>query len=165
MTINEPFFQGHFPDYPVMPGVLVIEALAQVAGPADDAVRRRAGATAASSCFFAGIDNARFKRQVVPGDQLMLEVDLVRAVRGVGKFARARDGRRRDRLRGRAARRDARHAARATSADCSMPRIHPTALVDPARELADDVEVGAYSIVGAARAHRRGHASSARTWW
>jgi len=85
VTINEPFFQGHFPGYPVMPGVLVIEALAQVAAIlahviAGDAPNGR------SLIFFAGIDNARFRRQVMPGDQLTLEAQVIRIVRGVGKF-------------------------------------------------------------------------------
>jgi 3-hydroxyacyl-[acyl-carrier-protein] dehydratase len=85
VTMNEPFFQGHFPAFPVMPGVLVIEALAQAAailayrstgiGPGGDVL-----------FFFAGIDNARFRQQVVPGDQLRLEVDVIRIKRGIGKF-------------------------------------------------------------------------------
>jgi len=86
VTVNEPFFQGHFPNYPVMPGVLIIEALAQVSLilfyetidrlPDDKSV-----------IFFAGIDEARFKRQVMPGDQLLLESIERRLVRGVGKFS------------------------------------------------------------------------------
>jgi 3-hydroxyacyl-[acyl-carrier-protein] dehydratase len=86
VTANEPFFQGHFPDYPVMPGVLIIEALAQVSvilvyKTLDRLPDRK------SLIFFAGIDNARFKRQVLPGDQLLLESTEKRLVRGVGKFA------------------------------------------------------------------------------
>ena len=86
VTINEPFFAGHFPHYPVMPGVMVIEALAQAAAilsfrtlgtkPDDRSVY-----------YFAGIDEARFKRPVVPGDQLLLEVTLERETRGLWKFA------------------------------------------------------------------------------
>ena len=85
VTINEPFFQGHFPSYPVMPGVLVIEAMAQVAGLLTmlSDVARRDGT---QLVLFAGIDEARFKRQVVPGDTLMLEAHLERAVRGIGRF-------------------------------------------------------------------------------
>jgi 3-hydroxyacyl-[acyl-carrier-protein] dehydratase len=85
VTINEPFFQGHFPAFPLMPGVLVIEALAQISG----LLAYRSGNAkpgGKSLIFFAGIDNARFKRQVVPGDQLILESEIVRVVRGVGKF-------------------------------------------------------------------------------
>lgn len=85
VTVNEPFFQGHFPEYKVMPGVLVIEAMAQVAGLLTmlSAVARRDGR---EMVLFAGIDNARFKRQVVPGDTLLLEAHLERAVRRVGRF-------------------------------------------------------------------------------
>jgi 3-hydroxyacyl-[acyl-carrier-protein] dehydratase len=85
VTVNEPFFEGHFPAYPVMPGVLVIEAMAQVAGLLTmlSDVARRDGS---QLVLFAGIDEARFKRQVFPGDTLMLEAQLERAVRGVGRF-------------------------------------------------------------------------------
>jgi 3-hydroxyacyl-[acyl-carrier-protein] dehydratase len=85
VTMNEPFFTGHFPHYAVMPGVLVIEAMAQAAAilsfksmgiePDDKSVY-----------YFAGIDKARFKRPVHPGDQLLLEVSAGRVVRGVGRF-------------------------------------------------------------------------------
>jgi 3-hydroxyacyl-[acyl-carrier-protein] dehydratase len=85
VTINEPFFQGHFPGYPVMPGVLVVEAMAQVAGLLTmlSDVARRDGS---QLVLFAGIDDARFKRQVVPGDTLLLDATLERAVRGIGRF-------------------------------------------------------------------------------
>jgi 3-hydroxyacyl-[acyl-carrier-protein] dehydratase len=86
VTMNEPFFVGHFPAYPVMPAVLVIEALAQIASilawkmsgrdPGDGTI-----------IFFAAIDGARFRRQVRPGDQLVLEADVLKLVRGVGKFS------------------------------------------------------------------------------
>jgi 3-hydroxyacyl-[acyl-carrier-protein] dehydratase len=85
VTINEPFFQGHFPGFPLMPGVLVIEALAQISGLLAY-LSGNAKSGGKSLIFFAGIDNARFKRQVVPGDQLVLESELLRVVRGVGKF-------------------------------------------------------------------------------
>jgi len=85
VTINEPFFQGHFPTFPLMPGVLVIEALAQVAGLLAY-VSGEAKPGGQSIIYFAGIDNARFKRQVVPGDQLMLHAEVMRVVRGVGKY-------------------------------------------------------------------------------
>jgi 3-hydroxyacyl-[acyl-carrier-protein] dehydratase len=85
VTANEPFFEGHFPAYPVMPGVLVIEAMAQVAGLLTmlSNVARRDGS---QLVLFAGIDDARFKRQVFPGDTLLLEAHLERTVRAVGKF-------------------------------------------------------------------------------
>ncbi len=75
LTINEPFFQGHFPGQPVMPGVLQMEALAQVAG---ILLNKVIGAEGKIS-YFAAIDNARFRRPVVPGDQLRMEVDIIKA--------------------------------------------------------------------------------------
>jgi len=75
LTINELFFQGHFPGQPVMPGVLQMEALAQVAG---ILLNRLFGGEGKIS-YFAAIDNARFRRPVVPGDQLRLEVEIIKA--------------------------------------------------------------------------------------
>lgn len=85
VTINEPFFVGHFPHHPVMPGVLIMEALAQAAGilsfktmeekPSPDTV-----------FYFAGIDDARFKRPVMPGDRLDLHVEIERQMRGIWKY-------------------------------------------------------------------------------
>lgn len=85
VTVNEPFFNGHFPDHPVMPGVLIVEAMAQAAGilgfktmdkkPQDGSIY-----------YFVGADNLRFKRPVVPGDQLMLEAKVMSERRGIWKF-------------------------------------------------------------------------------
>jgi 3-hydroxyacyl-[acyl-carrier-protein] dehydratase len=86
VTINEPFFQGHFPGYPVMPGVLIIEALAQVSAILAY-ITRGERPNAKSLLFFAGIDQARFKRPVFPGDQLVLESVELNVVRSVFKFA------------------------------------------------------------------------------
>ena len=86
VTMNEPCFQGHFPGYPVMPAVLVIEALAQIASILAWKIAGRSPADG-SLIFFAAIDNARFRRQVRPGDQLILESEVQRMVRGIGKFA------------------------------------------------------------------------------
>jgi 3-hydroxyacyl-[acyl-carrier-protein] dehydratase len=86
VTMNEPFFQGHFPGYPVMPAVLVIEALAQLASILAWKISGRDPGDG-TLIFFAGIDNARFRRQVFPGDTLVLESEVHRLVRGVGKFA------------------------------------------------------------------------------
>ena len=86
VSVNEPFFPGHYPHHPVMPGVLIVEALAQAAailsfktlgGKPDDK----------SVYYFVGIDNARFKRPVSPGDQLILEVSIQASKRGLWKFA------------------------------------------------------------------------------
>ena len=85
VTVNEPFFNGHFPDHPVMPGVLIVEAMAQAAGilgfktmgkkPQDGSIY-----------YFVGSDKLRFKRPVVPGDQLQLEAKVLSERRGIWKF-------------------------------------------------------------------------------
>lgn len=80
VTANEPFFQGHFPEYPVMPGVLIVEALAQVGAVAILMVEEFKGRIA----FFAGLDNVRWKRQVKPGDTLRLEVEVGQIRRSIG---------------------------------------------------------------------------------
>ena len=85
VTINEPYFVGHFPHLPVMPGVLMIEALAQAAGILSfETLGRRSDAN--SVFYFVGIDGARFKRPVVPGDQLRLEVEILRFAKSISKF-------------------------------------------------------------------------------
>lgn len=81
VSANEPFFNGHFPDYPVMPGVLIVEALAQVGAVAMLKKEENKGRLA----FFTGIDNCRFKKQVKPGDQLRLEVEMTRVRGAIGK--------------------------------------------------------------------------------
>lgn len=81
VTMNEPFFQGHFPDYPVMPGVLIIEALAQVGAVAVLSMEENKGKIA----LFAGIDKLRMRRQVKPGDTLTLELELTRLRGSIGK--------------------------------------------------------------------------------
>jgi len=86
VTIDEPFFQGHFPGYPVMPGVLIIEALAQVSAILAYVTRGNQH-DGRELLFFAGIDKARFKRPVFPGDQLVLESTELNVVRSVYKFA------------------------------------------------------------------------------
>jgi len=83
VSINEPFFQGHFPGKPVMPGVLIIEALAQVGAVAILSLDEFKGKVA----YFAGIDKAKFRRKVIPGDVLRLEVEIIkrRGPMGIGK--------------------------------------------------------------------------------
>ena len=86
VTINEPFFPGHFPHHPVMPGVLIVEAMAQAAAilsfktmnakPSEDSVY-----------YFVGIDNARFKKPVSPGDQIVLNVKIDRILKGIWKYS------------------------------------------------------------------------------
>jgi len=86
VTINEPFFPGHFPHRPVMPGVMMLEALAQAAALLSFETAGR-DPDSNSVYYFAGIDGARFKRPVEPGDQLILDVQLLRAKAGIYKFA------------------------------------------------------------------------------
>ena len=85
VTINEPFFPGHFPHYPVMPGVLIVEALAQASGVLS---LKSMGIVVDDKTvfYFVGIDSARFKRPVVPGDQLILESELLFEKRGLIKY-------------------------------------------------------------------------------
>jgi len=73
VTVNEQFFQGHFPGRPIMPGVLIIEAMAQVAG----VLAFRSGAPVGKSVYFMSIEKAKFRRPVVPGDQLRLEINVL----------------------------------------------------------------------------------------
>ncbi len=85
VTFNEPFFQGHFPQHPIMPGVLILEALAQASG----ILAFRSTDTKPSDgslYYFVGIDKARFKQPVMPGDQLKLEVEVIRVIHSVWKF-------------------------------------------------------------------------------
>jgi 3-hydroxyacyl-[acyl-carrier-protein] dehydratase len=85
VTVNEPFFPGHFPHFAVMPGVLIVEAMAQAAAVLSlkSMGHKNDGKWV---YYFVGIDGARFKRPVVPGDQLVIEVDAGRASRGMAKF-------------------------------------------------------------------------------
>ena len=83
VTINEPFFQGHFPGHPIMPGVLIIEAMAQVGG-AYVAVKDSVGDDRVT--YFVGIDNARFRKPVTPGDVLRMELELLSKRRSIYHF-------------------------------------------------------------------------------
>lgn len=81
VTINEPFFQGHFPGNPIMPGVLIVEAMAQVGAVAMLSLEENKGKLG----VFTGIDELRFKRQVVPGDTLRMEIEMIAVKRNIGK--------------------------------------------------------------------------------
>ncbi len=85
VTNNEPYFQGHFPGRPIMPGVLILEAMAQATG---ILAFKTAGHVpdGSSLYYFVGIDSARFKQPVIPGDQLIIQVDFVKEKRGIWKF-------------------------------------------------------------------------------
>jgi 3-hydroxyacyl-[acyl-carrier-protein] dehydratase len=82
VTINEPFFQGHFPHNPIMPGVLVVEAMAQVTG-----ILARSSGAKGNSVYFMSIEKAKFRKPVVPGDQLRFEVNVLQHRNNVWKFA------------------------------------------------------------------------------
>ncbi len=81
VSINEPFFQGHFPGHPVMPGVLILEAMAQTGCVLMFSKEENKGKIP----LFAGIDKARFKKPVYPGDRLIIKVEILKMVRGIGK--------------------------------------------------------------------------------
>ncbi len=83
VTMNEEFFRGHFPGDPIMPGVLIVEALAQVAG----VLSFRSGATPGQAVYFLSIERAKFRKPVIPGDQLKLEVNILQQRGNVWKFS------------------------------------------------------------------------------
>ncbi|MEW6162660.1 MAG: 3-hydroxyacyl-ACP dehydratase FabZ [Nitrospirota bacterium] len=83
VTVNEGFFQGHFPGQPIMPGVLIIEAMAQVAG----LLAFHSGANVGKSVYFMSIEKAKFRRPVVPGDQLRLEINILQQRGNVWRFS------------------------------------------------------------------------------
>ena len=84
VTFNEPFFQGHFPGKPILPGVLILEAMAQATGVL--AFTMVGKPNPGELYYFAAIDNARFKRPVVPGDQLVIDVEYLKERRGIASF-------------------------------------------------------------------------------
>jgi 3-hydroxyacyl-[acyl-carrier-protein] dehydratase len=86
VTINEPFFQGHFPHLPLMPGVLIIEALAQACGLLAFATKGQ-GPAEDTTFLLVSLDKARFRKPVVPGDQLVLRVSFDRIIRGLWRFS------------------------------------------------------------------------------
>ena len=85
LSVNEPFFDGHFPDRPIFPGVLLVEAMAQAAGILGFKTQGKTPADG-SIYFFAGADNLRFKRPCVPGDRVMLRASIISDRRGIWKF-------------------------------------------------------------------------------
>lgn len=137
VTMNEPFFQGHFPDFPVMPGVLVVEALAQTGA----FMALRLPQSDGKLVFFAGIDNLRFRKPVFPGDQLTLEVEVLWVKGAIGKLkAQARVS-----------------SEVVCEGDLLFSlvdrteggvKVHPTATVHPSAKLGKNVEVGPYSLIG-----------------
>lgn len=85
VTINEPFFQGHFPSTPVMPGVLILESMAQACGVLAHVAMATSG-NVGGIYYLVKVDDAKFTRKVVPGDQLLIEVKQTRILRGMGKY-------------------------------------------------------------------------------
>lgn len=85
VSINEPYFPGHFPGLPVMPGVMILEAMAQAAALLSFKTENYAPSEV-GIVYFAGIDGARFKKPVLPGDQLMIHIEILRRMRGIWKY-------------------------------------------------------------------------------
>jgi len=137
VTINEPFFQGHFPGHPVMPGVLICEAIAQVGV----VLALRNPSTAGKIIYFAGIDNVRFRRPVVPGDQLKFEVETIwlRGTLGKMKGKATVDGQLVT---------EGEFTFSMVDKDSSGANIHPSASVHSTAKLAKGVEVGPGTIIG-----------------
>ncbi len=137
VTINEPFFQGHFPGKPIMPGVLILESMAQVGA----VIALRMPENEGKLVYFAGIDQVRFRKPVVPGDVLRIEVEAVKMKGTIGK------------LKGVA------KVEGEIVAECEIlfsvndrigtePKIHPTATVHPTAELGRNVDIGPYVVIG-----------------
>ena len=85
VTMNEPFFEGHFPGHPIMPGVLILEAMAQTGGLLVGLVK--GDETKNRVCYFVSIDNAKFRKPVLPGDQLRIEMEVITSRRGIWSFS------------------------------------------------------------------------------
>ena len=85
VTMNEPFFQGHFPDTPIMPGVLIVEAMAQCGGVL--AIKSLPKGSEGALMYFMGLDQVKFRRQVVPGDQLIMELEVIKQRAKIMKLA------------------------------------------------------------------------------
>jgi UDP-N-acetylglucosamine acyltransferase len=137
VTMNEPQFTGHFPGIPIMPGVLIIEALAQVGV----VMALRLPATEGKIILFAGIDGVRFRRQVVPGDQLRLEVETVWLRGALGKMKGKAT------VNGEVAA-EGEFMFSLADKETGGAKVHPTATVHKNAVLAKNVEIGPYSVLG-----------------
>ncbi len=148
VTVNEEFFNGHFPHKPVMPGVLMIEALAQTAAMLSF-LTMGVKPDENSVVYFVGIDNARFKRPVGPGDQLKMDVEILRVSRGIWKYKAVGTV---DGEAGAGSGTDVHHPQQRrrepASGAVNGGRSTPRAIIDPKAELDSSVEVGPYSIIG-----------------
>jgi len=137
VTMNEPHFTGHFPDQPIMPGVLIIEALAQVGV----VMALRTPATEGKLVLFAGIDGVRFRRPVVPGDQLRLEVETVWVRGALGKMKGKAT------VNGEVAA-EGEFMFSLVDRESGAAKVHPTATVHKNAVLSKNVEIGPYSVIG-----------------
>ncbi|MFA4905788.1 MAG: acyl-ACP--UDP-N-acetylglucosamine O-acyltransferase [Candidatus Margulisiibacteriota bacterium] len=137
VTINEPFFQGHFPDQPVMPGVLIVEAIAQVGA----VLALRQPSSLGKIVFFAGIDNLRFRRPVLPGDQLKIEVEVLWFKRGLGKMKGAAT------VEGEVAA-EGEFTFSLVDQGGTGVQVHPTATIHPTAILGKGVQIGPYVVIG-----------------
>lgn len=137
VTMNEPHFQGHFPDHPIMPGVLIIEALAQVGV----IMALRMPANEGKLVYFAGIDGVRFRRPVVPGDQLRLEVETVWVRGALGKMKGKAT------VNGEVAA-EGEFMFSLADRQAGGLKVHPTATVHKNAVLGKNVEIGPYCVIG-----------------
>jgi UDP-N-acetylglucosamine acyltransferase len=138
VTMNEPFFQGHFPDHPIMPGVLIVEALAQVGV----VMALRMPQAEGKLVYFAGIDEVRFRRPVIPGDQLRLEVETIWVRGALGKMKGKAT------VNGEVAA-EGEFMFSLAERESGVGKIHPTATVSKSAAIGQNVEIGPYSVIGA----------------
>jgi len=137
VTVNEPYFQGHFPGLPIMPGVLILEAMAQVGA----VIALKAPENEGKLVYFAGIDQVRFRKPVVPGDQLKIEVEAIKMKGTIGKLKCS-------------AKVDNEVVAEGeilfslNDRVGNEPRIHSTATVHPSAQLGKNVDIGQYAVIG-----------------
>ena len=144
VTINEPFFQGHFPGHPIMPGVLIVEAMAQAGG---FLLLNTVENPETKVVYFMGIDGVRFRKPVMPGDQLRFELKMLSFRRGICKMTG-------ETFVGDTLVCEAEMLA-AVVDQMSTNIIHPTAIVAAGASLGDDIEIGAHAIIEDNVVHRR----------
>lgn len=138
VTMNEPFFQGHFPGQPIMPGVLIVEAIAQTGA----FLALRPASSLGKNVFFAGIDKVRFRRPVVPGDQLRLAVDVLWFRRGLGKMKGTAT------VEGELVCEGEFTFSLVDQGGGKEAQIHPSATIHPTAVLGKGVQIGPYVVVG-----------------
>jgi UDP-N-acetylglucosamine acyltransferase len=137
VTMNEPFFHGHFPGHPIMPGVLIVEALAQVGV----VMALRVPSNEGKLVYFAGIDNVRFRKPVVPGDQLRLEVETLWARGNIGKMRGKATVKNEEVVEGE-------FMFSLAERETGGAVVHPTAIIHHTASLGKSVKIGAYTVIG-----------------